>query len=222
MLLRNSLPILAGSLTAVSAYIGCDNCTNESTEPYKLAPAPWNLTGTIYTAFLLPGLGVSLDGDLPKKAFPPLEREHSDPAKGDFVGLIGTIQVVRYTDSPVGPYDEMFIIPGFFDYEVNGQTERNLRVSRIYVSQKYCVWNARKSKYMATFAISDQEHSTLKIVSFASSVESTQTSRPLRLDLKHRRQRICQSLPIRHNRRLVRILPVVETVVPDDILLPPT
>ncbi|KAK4498336.1 hypothetical protein PRZ48_010994 [Zasmidium cellare] len=152
MLWQTTITALAASLTAVTA---CTNCTNESTEPYTLAPAPWTLKGTIYTTFLLPGVGILLDGKLPNKAFPPLERQYPESIAGKFVGTLGTIQIIRYTESPVGPYDEMFIIPGFFEYENEGKVERNVRVSRIYVSQKYCVWNARKiwnqPKHLANF-----------------------------------------------------------------------
>ncbi|CAK4032721.1 Hypothetical predicted protein [Lecanosticta acicola] len=145
----------AALLASVVAEPGCNNCTNESTDPYVLVPAPWTLKGTIYSTFLLPGLGVPLDLTLPNKTFPPLERQYPNSTAGTYVGEIGIIQLVRYTESPVGPYDEMFIVPGFYDYQRGGKTERNLRISRIYVSQKYSVWNARSTwnqpKHLARF-----------------------------------------------------------------------
>ncbi|KAL9534840.1 hypothetical protein SMMN14_01386 [Sphaerulina musiva] len=137
----------------------CTNCTNESTEPIEPAPAPWTLKGDIYGIFLLPGLGLPLLGaspeDLPVKAFPPLERKYQASIAGEYVGKIGMIQVLRYTESPVGPYDELLIIPGFFEYENEGEKEEGVRVSRIYVSQKYTCWNGRVNwnipKHLARF-----------------------------------------------------------------------
>lgn len=67
------------------------------------------------------------------------------------MGKIGMIQVLRYTESPVGPYDELLIIPGFFEYENEGEKEEGVRVSRIYVSQKYTCWNGRVSKFSLFF-----------------------------------------------------------------------
>jgi hypothetical protein len=106
-------------------------------------PAPWTLKGTIYSFFLLPALGVSLDGSLPIKAFPPLERQDPNATAG-FKGRLGMIQLIRYTESPVGPYDEMLIVPGYFQTPVDESEQ--VRVSRIYVSQKYTNWNGRYSK----------------------------------------------------------------------------
>lgn len=138
----------AALLVSVVAEPGCTNCTNESPDPYVSVPAPWSLKGTIYSFFLLPGLGVPLDLVLPNKTYPPLERQYPFAIEGNYTGTIGIIQVVRYTETPVGPYDEMFVIPGFYDYDREGKKETNLRISRIYVSQKYSVWNARRSEYM--------------------------------------------------------------------------
>jgi hypothetical protein len=63
------------------------------------------------------------------------------------------IQVIRYTESPVGPYNELLIVPGYFEYESKDLDEhgnkikkRNVRVSRIYVDSKYTCWNGRKSE----------------------------------------------------------------------------
>ena len=64
------------------------------------------------------------------------------------------VQVIRYSDTPVGPYDELLIVPGSFGYRIKddasgGETireEKNQRVTRIYVSQKHTCWNGRKSK----------------------------------------------------------------------------
>lgn len=67
------------------------------------------------------------------------------------------VQVIRYTETPVGPYDELLIVPGSFGYHTragNGEAikeEKNLRLTRIYVSQKQTCWNGRKSESNNTF-----------------------------------------------------------------------
>ena len=55
------------------------------------------------------------------------------------------IQIVRYHDTPVGPYDELLIIPG--SYAVPGgkfKGKTQLRATRFYVSQRETTYNGRK------------------------------------------------------------------------------
>ncbi|CAE7034139.1 hypothetical protein P3342_007238 [Pyrenophora teres f. teres] len=128
---------------------------NNSTAPIELAPAPWTLKGTVYTVTFVP-----LSTRLPTKAYAPLERQYASAVEGKYIGILGQIQIIRYTDSPVGPYDELLIVPGFFKYnytDASGKKEekKNVRVSRIYVSQKYTCWNGRTNwnipKHLARF-----------------------------------------------------------------------
>jgi hypothetical protein len=56
------------------------------------------------------------------------------------------VQITRYTESPVGPYDGFILVPGQFEYEDSGK--KNYKVSRIYVSQEKTCYNGRKSKWM--------------------------------------------------------------------------
>ncbi|KAM3422293.1 hypothetical protein BST61_g2652 [Cercospora zeina] len=158
-MLFQSVLVAAACLGFVAAEPGCNNCTNDSPDPFKDVPAPWDLKGDIYTFFLLPGVGIPLDNKLPKKAFPPLERQYPSAIAGEFQGELGMVQIVRYTESPVGPYDEMFIVPGFFQYDRDGQKKRGVRVSRIYVSQKYPAWTSRRlwnqPKHLARFEWTD-------------------------------------------------------------------
>ena len=62
------------------------------------------------------------------------------------------VQIIRYLDSPAGPYDEMLVTPGKFEYEVEegGKKikKRNTRVTRIYVSQKVTCYNGRLREYL--------------------------------------------------------------------------
>lgn len=134
---------LAGLATA---YEACNVCTNNSTEPLSQVPAPWTLKGTVYSITILP-----TSTKLPVKAFSPLERDSHFRTAGDYVGILGMIQIIRYTDGPTGPYDELLILPGYFDYErerENGTVEEQtkVRISRIYVSNKYACYNGRASK----------------------------------------------------------------------------
>lgn len=60
--------------------------------------------------------------------------------------------IIRYSETPVGPYDEFVIVPGFFDYPRTFDTgitltRTNIRGSRFYVSQKYTNYNGRVSKH---------------------------------------------------------------------------
>lgn len=86
--------------------------------------------------------------------YAPLEL-NSSFASGKLVGGLGMVQVIRYTESPVGPYDEIVVVPGAFEREEvvvgkNGEKKkvkkRNLKCTRIYVSQEKTCWNGRKSE----------------------------------------------------------------------------
>ncbi|KXJ88164.1 hypothetical protein Micbo1qcDRAFT_166806, partial [Microdochium bolleyi] len=130
----------------------CDNCTNESTEPFVEAPAPWELKTE--RAYVIPMIG--LPSKLPNKAFSPLERNSTYATEGDFLGGLGLMAIIRYSDSPVGPYDEFLVIPGLFNQPGGGLIpDVKRRISRIYVSHKYTTWNGRRNwnipKHLARF-----------------------------------------------------------------------
>lgn len=96
-------------------------------------------------------------------AYSPLEALAADfvrPAGSRPAGGLGMIQILRYRNSPVGPYDEMLIVPGSFDWarrRPDGQplAGRNPRITRIYVSQKQTCYNGRLNwscpKHLARF-----------------------------------------------------------------------
>lgn len=122
--------------------------------PITPAPAPWKLKGNVYVASFL-----NKAGNLPSHAYSPLEANSdyaSEAASGKHVGGLAMFQMIRYTDSPVGPYDELIICPGFYEYQteedIKGgnakkrKTQKGPRISRIYVSQKYTCYNGRKSE----------------------------------------------------------------------------
>jgi hypothetical protein len=154
------------------------------------APAPWTLKGTVFIMpFYVTEASIrAADGRLPDVALHPLEAAaysspptksapsssspHNFAAAADRpVGGLGFVQIIRYTDSPVGPYDELIVAPGKWEFDDNtndggdddqqGQQRRqfrrrrNLRITRIYVSQKQTCWNGRTNwnicKHLARF-----------------------------------------------------------------------
>lgn len=96
----------------------------------KNAPAPWTLSGDFAYLFV--------HGSRPALA---QFHEDSDPEKCPFRGGAGAVLLVRYSDSPVGPYDELIIIPGSYQY---GNTSY-YRISQIYVSSMDSVVNGRRN-----------------------------------------------------------------------------
>lgn len=132
----------------------CGECTNNSTEPIAHVPPPWILGATVFAIPIIPLT------PLPSKAYSPLER-NSTATTGTFVGILGVIMIIRYSETPVGPYDEFVIVPGFFDYPrtfEDGITliRTNIRGSRFYVSQKYTNYNGRVSTYNHSSNLTNQ------------------------------------------------------------------
>ncbi|KAH8676111.1 hypothetical protein BX600DRAFT_508290 [Xylariales sp. PMI_506] len=129
--------------------------------PIVPVPAPWKLKATVYLVNYWTSAG-----ELPDFAYSPLESSspYADPAaSGKHRGGLSQFQIIRYSDSPVGPYDELIVCPGFFEYQTlergKLKTKRALRITRIYVSQKYTCWNGRKNwnipKHLARFEFND-------------------------------------------------------------------
>ncbi|KAI9842743.1 MAG: hypothetical protein M1837_006926 [Sclerophora amabilis] len=102
-------------------------------------PAPWTCKCDTY--WLLFGS----QSPLPADVYAPLEAQTStfaDPQKaGKFQGGLGSIQIVRYSSTPAGSYDELLLMPGAF--EVPGTSGSFNRITRIYVSQKMTCYNAK-------------------------------------------------------------------------------
>ncbi|XXH02503.1 hypothetical protein Hte_008879 [Hypoxylon texense] len=136
-------------------------------------PAPWKLKGTVYmlsfwtskasTAKAKANPQDDRQAGLPSIAYSPLEAKSpfADPVtSGEHFGGLSQFQIIRYTESPLGPYDELIICPGFFAYEKDGtegkgKKGKNPRITRIYVSRKSTCWNGRKNwnipKHLARF-----------------------------------------------------------------------
>ncbi len=92
----------------------------------KIAPAPWNLTGDAYIMVY--------------KFSKEFVKEYSfmaDYQRDRFLGYIGTVMLVNYKTSGVGPYQELLFIPGMFTFD----WKKMFSISKIYVSSRDSVYN---------------------------------------------------------------------------------
>jgi hypothetical protein len=112
---------------------------------FPLAPPPWECKCDAFWLLF------SSKGHLPDNAYSPLEASSptfSDPAKvGEFRGGTGLVMIFRYHHTPVGPYNELVYVPGYFDNPRKGRhpAEKTTRVTRIYVDQKETTYNGLPS-----------------------------------------------------------------------------
>lgn len=96
----------------------------------RIAPPPWTLTGN----------GVILVAHFPE-AFVRAQGFLVPYQQRAYRGWIGTVMLVDYAASPVGPYQELLFIPGLFRFG-----ERiSFSISKIYVSTPDSVWNGRRN-----------------------------------------------------------------------------
>ncbi|KAJ7634945.1 hypothetical protein FB45DRAFT_478174 [Roridomyces roridus] len=135
-----------------------------------IAPAPWNLKGR---SWIFPVSPLSAKTSFPAGWCSPFQAE-ALASGGEFIGGLGLIQVVSYSDSPVGPYDELIYVPGRWKYP-NGS--KGFRITQIYVSSKASTLNGRKNwnipKQVANFEINTSSDGTTNI-----SVSHTGSSTP--------------------------------------------
>lgn len=110
--------------------------------PFPEANAPWKCKGESFWFF-----GYAKGTDYPGLSFfNPLEGASTfadESVTGKFKGGLTSILVVRYTESPVGPYDEIIWVPGEFEVPLAGKKAN--RITRIYVSSRESVYNGRKN-----------------------------------------------------------------------------
>ena len=108
--------------------------------PFKVVPPPWTCKCTAYVLPFFYSASAGLPADL---AYAPLEAASSgfssQAEAGTYKGGLCLLQIVRYTETPLGPYDEMVLLPG--DFGTPGQKGQNMRITRIYVSQKDTCYN---------------------------------------------------------------------------------
>lgn len=103
----------------------------------KVAPPPWTCHYEAYVAAFY----VSAKSDLPRDlAYEPLEASSAKTSEaGVWKGGMVMIQLLRYSSTPVGPYDEMILLPGNFDVPAGHGS--HTRITRIYVSQRDTTYN---------------------------------------------------------------------------------
>ncbi|RSL84119.1 hypothetical protein CEP51_004122 [Fusarium floridanum] len=157
-----------------------------TSESLPSVPPPWTLKGDVY-AF---AFWTKASQDLPPHAYSPLEAQSSyasSSESGKHVGGFSMLQFIRYTDSPVGPYDEMILAPGGFEYEREDKDgrrvkRRNPRITRIYVSQKNTCYNGRKNwnvpKHLARFDWSEDSDGITEVKVYPRDVNSAAETTP--------------------------------------------
>jgi hypothetical protein len=122
-----------------------------NTNPLIIAPAPWTLTGNgIILLYRFSEKWIKENGFL------------ADYQQETFKGIVGSVMLVDYHTSPVGPYRELLFIPGYF--KMGGRN--TFSISKIYVSSQESVWNGIENwgipKELADFTI-DQPNERTKI-----------------------------------------------------------
>ena len=168
--------------------------------PIVHVPAPWKLKGTMYIVNFY-----CRPGNLPDYAYSPLEKESSfaGAESGKHVGGVGQFHFIRYTETPVGPYDELVIIPGNFQYDVEEdgrrKAKKNVRITRIYVSQKYTCWNGRRSEWFWEQICKNDIVPT----DYAHRLEYTKAPGSLRMGGVTARADSCQGLPTRPSEQFI-------------------
>lgn len=120
--------------------------------PTVVAPPPWKLTGNgyIFTFWF-------------KKAWVKKFGHLLGFQQETFLGGLGTVMLVDYHSSDVGPYRELLIVPGKFN--LNGK--KQFSISKIYVSSYESVWNGVNNwgipKELADFEINEISPNTEQI-----------------------------------------------------------
>ena len=123
------------------------------------APPPWTLKGEVYTFPLWVSRGEAREMASSSSSsggssyYSPLEARsgYASTPLSRPVGGLGAVQVLRYHDSPVGPYDELVVLPGGFAWRREDEAGRvvakgaALKITRIYVSQRETCYNGRVS-----------------------------------------------------------------------------
>jgi len=113
------------------------------------APAPWFLKGECYT-FLCNGLDQA--AHLPNGG----DDSESDE-RGTYLGGPAGFMLVRYSSSPVGPYDELMYIPGRYK---GPNKAKGFQITRIYVSSEASTLNGRLNwnigKHVARFVFTPE------------------------------------------------------------------
>ncbi|KAG0151013.1 hypothetical protein CROQUDRAFT_37290 [Cronartium quercuum f. sp. fusiforme G11] len=179
----------------------------KAVNPHQLAPPSWTSRGEAW--WLILSLVGKLKENFPSDDQPPppepeSDRHHFGPGHFDplealsrdfaslpgvFRGGMGSVQLIRYHSSPVGPYDELLIIPGDFSLPAKLKGGSLPRITRIYVSTLQSVLNGRYHwnipKHLAHFEFTPGPSGSITISVYALqsyTFTKTSTSESARLD----------------------------------------
>lgn len=121
--------------------------TLSNTSSLPIAPPPWTCKAA---AWVLPFYNPASSG-LPRDvAYDSLEAcapsFSSQKDAGSYKGGLCIAQIIRYSDTPVGTYDELVLLPGYFNgVGPEGKQKKDLRVTGIWVSQEATLMNGRRN-----------------------------------------------------------------------------
>ncbi|KAJ7126190.1 hypothetical protein C8R44DRAFT_781303 [Mycena epipterygia] len=126
----------------------------------EVVSAPWNLKGR---SWVFPVSALPTTSSFPAGWCTAYQADALSSG-GEFIGGLGLVQIVSYSESPVGPYDELIYVPGRWRYS-NGT--KAFRITQIYVSTKESTMNGRKNwnipKQVANFDITTTSDGTTNI-----------------------------------------------------------
>ncbi|KAL6720556.1 hypothetical protein ACLMJK_002480 [Lecanora helva] len=131
------------------------DATTSSSLP--LAPPPWTCKATAYVLNFYNSSSSGLPRDIVYDALEAEAPEFSSDNEGElYKGGLCMAQIIRYGETPVGAYDELAILPGYFKrVRSTGKAKQDLRVTGIWVSQEATLLNGRKNwnipKHLARF-----------------------------------------------------------------------
>ena len=126
--------------------------------PIPHFPPPWT---NKCTAYVLPFYNSASSGLPLHTAYAPLEARtpafSAQKEAGTYKGGLGLVQIIRYSETPVGAYDELVILPGAFG-DAKGKG-KDLRITGIWVNLEASLWNGRWNWNIPKYVILHSAHS---------------------------------------------------------------
>ena len=108
-----------------------------------ISPPPWKCRADAYILPFFPSAANPLPAS---KIYAPLEAKSEAWTSMVHRGGVGLAQIIRYTDTPVGTYDELAIMPGNFEAPARvGLKGKYQMITGIWVSQETTCMNGRKN-----------------------------------------------------------------------------
>jgi len=119
-----------------------------------VAPPPWTCKSTTWVLPFYNSASSGLPLDI---AYDSLEAGApsftSQKDAGSYKGGLCMAQIIRYSDTPVGTYDELALLPGYFNgVGPEGKKRKDLRVTGIWVSQEATLMNGRRNWNIPKYA----------------------------------------------------------------------